>query len=164
MEPPHGLRLSRQLAARTRMPSGIKCSDAKSTFALGQPGSAGPFMLAERSSGGSVIHAVAGRRDLNWAGRLTDAVERVLAADPAARLVIDLAGLAFWDAFGLAGLLRAQGRVAASSGASLILADMPDQLALHLKETGLADRFTSAGGPDDSAGEPRAGGEDTCSS
>jgi len=164
IEPGHGLWLVRQLADRTSLHPGINGSAAKISFALRLPGSAGPFTLAERSSGGSIILAVAGRLDLNSAGRLTDAVERVLAADPAARLVIDLAGLAFWDAFGLAGLLRAQGRVAASAGASLILADMPDQLALHLKETGLADRFTSAGGPDDSAGEPRADGEDTCSS
>ncbi len=164
IEPGHGLWLVRQLADRTSLHPGINGSAAKISFALGQPGSAGPFTLAERSSGGSITLAVAGRLDLNSAGRLTDAVERVLAADPAARLIIDLAGLAFWDAFGLAGLLRAQGRVAACARASLILADMPDQLALHLKETGLADRFTSAGGPDDSAGEPRAGGEETCSS
>ncbi len=37
--------------------------------------------------------------------------------------------------------------VAASAGASLALADMPDQLAAHLKETGFTDRFTSVGDP-----------------
>jgi anti-anti-sigma factor len=111
-----------------------------------------------------MILAAAGNLDLNLAGELTDAVERLLAGDPAARLVIDLAGLTFWDAFGLAGLLRVQARVAASAGASLILADMPDQLAQHLKETGLADRFTVAGGPDDAAGGLPAGGKGPCSS
>jgi len=136
IEPGHGLWLVRQLADQTSLHPGISGSAAKISFALGHPGSAEPFTLTELSSGGSVILAVAGQLDLNSAGQLTDAVERLLAGDPAARLVIDLAGLTFWDAFGLAGLLRAQGRVAASAGASLTLADVPDQLAIQLKETG----------------------------
>jgi len=164
IEPGHGLWLVRQLADRTSLHPGTSGSTAKISFALGHPGSAEPFTLAERSGSGSMILAAAGNLDLNLAGELTDAVERLLAGDPAARLVIDLAGLTFWDAFGLAGLLRVQARVAASAGASLILADMPDQLALHLKETGLADRFTVAGSPDDAAGGLPAGGEGSCSS
>ena len=164
IEPGHGLWLVRELADGTSLHPGISGSAAKISFALGHPAPAGPFTLAEHSSGGSIILGVAGRLDLNSAGRLTDAVERALDSDPSARLVIDLAGLTFWDAFGLAGLLRAQGRVTASAGASLILANMPDQLAMHLKETGLADRFARTGNPDESADEPPAGGEDTCSS
>jgi len=152
IEPGHGLWLVRQLADRISLHPGITGSAAKISFVLGHPGAAEPFALTERARSGSMILAVAGQLDLNSAGQLTDAVERLLAADPAARLVIDLAGLTFWDAFGLAGLLRAQGRVAASEGASLTLAAMPDQLALHLKETGLADRFTRAGDPDDAVG------------
>ena len=163
IEPGHGLWLVRQLADQTSLHPGISGSAAKISFALGHPGSAEPFMLAERSSGGSVILAVAGTLDLNSAGQLADSVERLLAGYPDARLVIDLADLTFWDAFGLAGLLRAQGQVAASPGASLTLARLPDQLALHLKETGLADRFTSFVGPDEAAGRP-AGPEGPCSS
>jgi anti-anti-sigma factor len=159
IEPGHGLWLVRQLADQTSLHPGIGGSAATISFALGHPGSAEPFTLAERSSDGSVILAIAGQLDLNSAGELTDAVERLLGEDPAASLVIDLAGLTFWDAFGLACLLRAQGRVAASAGASLVLADMPDQLAIHLKETGLADRFTRAAGPDDAAGGLPACGE-----
>lgn len=164
IEPGHGLWLVRQLADQTSLHPGVSGSAAKISFALGQPGSAMSFTLAEHSSGGSVILAVAGQLDLNSAGQLTDAVDRRLAGDPSARLVIDLAGLTFWDAFGLAGLLRAQGRVAASTGASLVLASMPDQLAVHLRETGLADRFTQASGPDNATGGLPAGGEGPCSS
>jgi anti-anti-sigma factor len=164
IEAGHGLWLVRQLADQTSLHPGISGSAATISFALGHAGSVEPFTLAEHSSGGSMILAVAGQLDLNSAGQLTDAVERLLATDPAVRVVIDLAGLTFWDAFGLAGLLRAQGRVTASEGASLILADMPDQLALHLRETGLADRFTSSGGLDDAAGEFPADAEGPCSS
>lgn len=158
IEPGHGLWLVRELADQTSLHPGISGSAAKISFALGHPGALQPFTLAERSSGGPMILAVAGQLDLNSAGQLTDAVERLLAGDPAARLVIDLADLTFWDAFGLAGLLRAQGRVAASAGASLTLANMPDELVAHLKETGLIDHFTSAGGPDPAGGLP-AGSE-----
>ena len=164
IEPGHGLWLVRQLADQTSLHPGISSSAAKISFALGHPGSAAPFMLAERSSGGSVILAVAGPLDLNSAGQLADSVERLLAGYPHARLVIDLADLTFWDAFGLAGLLRAQGQVAASPGASLTLAGLPDQLAMHLKETGLADRFTSSVGLDEAAGGRPAGREGHCSS
>jgi anti-anti-sigma factor len=161
IEPGHGLWLVRQLADQTSLHPGIGGSAAKISFALGHPGSVEPFTLTERASGGSVTLAVAGQLDLNSAGQLTDAVERLLGGDPAARLVIDLAGLTFWDAFGLAGLLRAEGRVAASAGASLTLAEMPDQLTIQLKEAGLTDRFSSAGGPDATGGLP-AGTEDHC--
>src|SRR5215813_13358100 len=163
IKPGHGLWLVRQLADQTSLYPRISGSAAKISFALGRSGSVEPFALTERSSDGSVILAVVGQLDLSSAEQLTDAVERLLAGDPAARLVIDLAGLTFWDAFGLAGLLRAQGRVAASAGASLTLADIPDQLAMQLKETGLTDSFTSAGDPDVAGGLP-AGTEDHCSS
>src|SRR5262249_4948054 len=159
IKPGHGLWLVRQLADQTSLYPRISGSAAKISFALGRSGSVEPFTLTERSSDGSLILAVVGLLDLSSPEQLCDAVERLLAGDPVARLVIDLAGLTFWDAFGLAGLLRAQGRVAASAGASLTLADIPDQLAMQLKETGLTDSFTSAGDPDVAGGLPAGTGD-----
>src|SRR5262249_3410820 len=80
-EPVHGLWLVRQLADHISLHPGISGSVAKISFALGHPDSVGPFTLTQRSSGGSMILAVAGQLDLNSAAQLTDAVERLLAGN-----------------------------------------------------------------------------------
>jgi anti-anti-sigma factor len=145
VKPGHGLWLVHQLADQTSLHPGLKGSAVTISFAIGSAESFQPFTLSEDSDDeGSTVIAIAGQLDLNSADELTRAVERALAKDPAIRLVIDLAGLTFWDAFGLAGMLRAQSRVDASAGASLSLTNVPAQLALHLQETGLADRFTQS--------------------
>jgi anti-anti-sigma factor len=139
----HGLWLVRQLADQTSLHPGLNGSAVTISFALGSAESFQPFTLSEDTGGeGSTVITIAGQLDLNSADELTHAVERALSNDPAVRLVIDLAGLTFWDAFGLAGMLRAQSRVDASAGASLSLTSVPARLALHLQETGLAERFT----------------------
>lgn len=145
IKPGHGLWLVRQLADQTSLHPGPSGSAVTISFALGSAGSFQPFALTEHSSDeGHTVFAVAGQLDLNSAEELTEAVERALAKDPAVRLVVDLTGLTFWDAFGLAGLLRAHGRADASTGAGLSLANVPAQLARYLRETGLADRFTQS--------------------
>lgn len=145
VQPGHGLWLVRQLADQASLHPGLNGSAVTISFAIGSAESFQPFTLSEDSEDeGSTVIAIAGQLDLNSADELTRTVERALATDPAIRLVIDLAGLTFWDAFGLAGMLRAQSRVDASAGASLSLTNVPAQLALHLQETGLADRFTQS--------------------
>ena len=144
VEPGHGLWLVRQLADDLSLHAGREGPAVTVSFALGTANRVRPFALAEHACGGSTELAVSGQLDHHSAEQLTGAIERLLARDPVASVVIDLAGLTFWDAFGLAGLLRAQGRVQASRGASLRLASTPPQLAEHLLETGLADRFTFA--------------------
>ena len=144
VQPGHGLWLVRQLADSLSMHSGQAGPAVTMSFALSGAASVRPFTLTERASDGSTELAVSGQLDHHSAEQLTVAIERLLARDPAASIVIDLAGLTFWDAFGLAGLLRAQGRVQASQGASLRLARTPPQLAEHLRETGLGGQFTFA--------------------
>lgn len=144
VEPGHGLWLVRQLADTLSLHPGQAGSAVTIGFALGTFARARPFTLAERASGGSTVLAVSGQLDHHSAEQLSAAIERLLASDPAAIIAIDLTGLTFWDAFGLAGLLRAQGRVQASRGASLRLAGTPPALTEHLLETGLADRFSFA--------------------
>jgi len=145
IEPGHGLWLVRQLADSISLHPGQGCSAVTVSFALSPAPPLRPFTLGQHASGGSTELTVAGQLDLSSADQLTGAIESLLAKDPAASIVLDLAGLTFWDAFGLAGLLRAQSRVEASQGASLILAAVPLPLAAHLRETGLGDRFTVAG-------------------
>jgi anti-anti-sigma factor len=145
IKPGHGLWLVRQLADQTSLHPGLSGSAVTITFALGSAGSVQPFTLSEYSiDGGRTVIAIVGQLDLNSADELTEAVERALAEDPAMRLVIDLTGLTFWDAFGLAGMLRAQSRADASTGASLSLTNVPSELARHLEESGLADRFNQS--------------------
>ncbi len=144
IEPGHGLWLVRQLADSISLHPGKGGSAVTVSFSLGPAAAVQPFTLSERDSSGSIELAVSGQLDLNSADQLTGAIERLLAKDPSARIVVDLAGLTFWDAFGLAGLLRAQGRVDACESASLSLARMPAPLAEHLRDTGLSDRFSLA--------------------
>jgi anti-anti-sigma factor len=145
IKPGHGLWLVRQLADHTSLHPGLSGSAVTISFALGSARSFQLFTLTVHSSNdGPIVIAVAGQLDLDSADELAEAVELALAKDPAARLVIDLTGLTIWDVFGLAGMLRAQSRVDASTGASLSLTNMPAQLARHLQETGLADRFTQS--------------------
>jgi anti-anti-sigma factor len=144
VEPGHGLWLVRQLADSLSLQSGQAGPAVTMSFALSGEARVRPFTLAEHACDGSTELAVSGQLDHHSAEQLTGAIERLLSKDPAARLVIDLAGLTLWDAFGLAGLLRAQSRVQASQGASLKLARTPPQLAEHLRETGLAGQFTFA--------------------
>ena len=141
IEPGHGLWLVRQLADSFSLHPGRSGSAVTISFALSPVAVVQPFTLAEQARGGSTALTVTGQLDLNSADQLTGAIERLLAQNPSARIIVDLAGLTFWDAFGLAGLLRAQGRVEASPSSSMMLARLPHQLAAHLHATGLADRF-----------------------
>ena len=142
IEPGHGLWLVRQLADSFSLHPGRRGSAATVSFALSPVAVVRPFTLAEHDAGTSTVLRVAGQLDLNSADDLTGAIERLLANDPAARIVVDLEGLTFWDAFGLAGLLRAQDKVDNSRGAAMVLARVPSQFAAHLRETGLAERLS----------------------
>jgi anti-anti-sigma factor len=146
IEPGHGLWLVRQLADSFSLHPGRRGSAATVSFALSPVAAAAPFTLSERDEGASTALQVAGQLDLNSAEELTGAIDRLLGMDPAATIVVDLEGLTFWDAFGLAGLLRAQDKVQASEGAAMVLARVPTQLAAHLRETGLAERLNISAG------------------
>jgi anti-anti-sigma factor len=150
IEPGHGLWLVRQLADRTSLHPGPRGTAVTISFALGGSGAApAPFALAKDTGRGSVVLTFSGQLDLSSAGPLADAVDNLIASTPAVRLVLDLAGLTFWDPFGLAALLRAQARVMASPPARMILAAVPGQLAEHLRESGLSGQFTFAATADD---------------
>jgi anti-anti-sigma factor len=154
IEPGHGLWLVRQLADSFSLHPGRAGSAATVSFALNPAAGVQPFTLGEHDEGASTALQVAGQLDLNSAYELTGAIERLLAKDPAVRIVVDLEGLTFWDAFGLAGLLRAQDKVETSEGAAMVLTRVPSQLAAHLRETGLADRLNISA--DRQGGRPEA--------
>ncbi len=121
---------------------------------LGTPAAAPPpFALSRDFRRDCTVLAVSGQLDLSSAGSLADAVDDLIAGIPALRLVLDLAGLTFWDPFGLAALLRAQARVAGSPPARMILAAVPGPLAAHLRDSGLRDRFTLAESADEAVSE-----------
>ena len=72
------------------------------------------------------------------------AVDDLIATTPAPRLVLDLAGLTFWDSSGLAALSTGQQRINTRPPAQMILAGLPGQLLQRLHDTGLASPFTFA--------------------
>jgi anti-sigma regulatory factor (Ser/Thr protein kinase) len=164
-EPGHGLSLVRQVADQASLHSGSSGTRATISFALDGPGP--PFRLDQRHLDGCTILAVTGPLDLSSAAQLTAAIASLLAQVPAdprtpaeprapsppsagspphpgLRLVLDLSGLSGWDSAGLAALITAQQRINAAPPARMVLAGLPDHLAKHLREPGLADRFTLA--------------------
>ena len=138
----HGLSLVRQVADQARLTSGPDGTLATISFALGAPGP--PFRLDERHLDGSTVLAVTGPLERSSAARLTAAIAGLLAQPPGLELILDLSGLTGWDSAGLAALITAQQRISASPPARMILAGLPAHLAQHLRDNGLAGRFTIA--------------------
>jgi anti-anti-sigma factor len=153
-EPGHGLSLVRQVSDQASLYSGPSGTLATISFALDVPGP--PFRLDRRHLDSCTVLAVTGSLDLGSAAQLTAAIASLLTPappDPPApldpqrsglRLVLDLSGLSGWDSAGLAALITARQRISAAPPARMILASLPDHLAKHLREAGLADRFTLA--------------------
>ncbi len=154
VEPGHGLWLVRQLADRTSLHPGPQGTAVTISFTLGSPGAApAPFTLARDTCRDCTVLTLSGQLDLSSASQLGDAVEELLAGTPTVRLVLDLAGLTFWDPFGLAALLRAQARIAGSPSARMILAAAPGPFIGHLRGSGLSGQFTLADTADEAVGE-----------
>ena len=141
-EPGHGLSLVRQVADQAGLTSGPDGTLATISFALGPPGP--PFRLDERHLDGSTVLALTGPLDLDSAARLTDAIAGLLARPQGLKLILDLSGLTGWDSAGLAALITAQQRISARPPARMVLAGLPGHLAQHLRDNGLASRFTMA--------------------
>jgi anti-anti-sigma factor len=154
VEPGHGLWLVRQLADRTSVHPGPQGTAVTISFGLGTPGAApAPFTLSRDTDRDCTVLTLSGQLDLSSASQLGDAVDELVARTPAVRLVLDLAGLTFWDPFGLAALLRAQARIAESPSARMILAAAPGPFIGHLRGSGLSGQFTLADTADEAIGE-----------
>jgi len=143
IEPGHGLWLVRQLADQMLLRPGPAGGCATVRFAL-RSATPTEFQLSGQARHGCMVVAMAGRLDWNSARQLTDAVDDLLAADQAVRLVLDLGGLTSCDAFGLAALLRVAEGVGAHPAADVMLADLPSHLAGPLETAGLTRRFRIA--------------------
>lgn len=141
----HGLWLVRQVADQASVQAGPSGTVAAVSFSLGPPPQLAPFGLAQRAESGCVIVTVTGPLDLSSAGEFGDAMTGLITATPGVRLVLDLAGLTWWDSSGLAALVTAQRWVSADRGARMVLAGLPGHLVTRLHEAGLAGRFTLAG-------------------
>jgi anti-anti-sigma factor len=149
--PGHGLWLVRHLADRTNLHPGPNGTAVTISFRLG-PADGLPFTLSRLPRGACTVLAVSGQLDLNSAGQFTEAVSAELARTSGPCLIIDLAGLVFWDVFGIAALLRAQAQADAMRPARLVLADVPGPMLQQLRDTGLGGRFTIANSADEAYG------------
>jgi anti-anti-sigma factor len=69
---------------------------------------------------------------------------RLARSAPGLRLVLDLAGLTWWDSSGLAALVIARQQVSGNPGARLVVAGLPGHLAQRLRDAGLDGQFTLA--------------------
>jgi anti-anti-sigma factor len=69
-----------------------------------------PFRLTESSSGSVVRLSVRGEVDTSTADDLVEAMTSIIQADAATRLVVDLAGVSFLAAAGIAALVTAYHR------------------------------------------------------
>jgi anti-sigma regulatory factor (Ser/Thr protein kinase)/anti-anti-sigma regulatory factor len=141
----HGLWLVQRLADEVSLESGPGGTSAAVTFALGPPGPDAPFRLTRQSRDGCTILVAAGQLAPRAADQVIDAAEGVIADGAASRLVLDLAGLTFWDSSGVAALLALQQWVDAHPSARLVLAGPPEAFARRLGEAGPAGRFTVTG-------------------
>jgi len=143
IEAGHGLWLVRQLADQMSLRAGQAGSQATVRFAL-RTAAPPSFRLSSHLRRGCTILAIAGPLDWTSSGQVADAVDDLIAADPALRLVIDVGGVTACDAFGLAALLRVRESISVHPAAELILADLPGPLARNLDEADLAGRFAVA--------------------
>lgn len=144
VESGHGLWLIRQVADQSSWRTGPSGTVATISFTLGPPGQLPPFHLAQRFQDPCTVLTVTGQLDLSSADQLADAVDDLIAATPALRLILDVTGLTWWDSSGLATLIAAQQRVNAIPAARMVLAGLPGPLLGRLRDGGLAGRFTLA--------------------
>jgi anti-anti-sigma factor len=146
IQPGHGLWLVRRLADRVGVQPGPNGVATTITFSLNPPGPPPGFWLARSTSQAGPVLALGGQLDLNSAAELTEAIDELVARSGGACLILDLAGLTFWDPFGVAALLRAQSHVSAGAVTKLVLSDVPEPLLHELRATGLSEQFTFADG------------------
>jgi anti-anti-sigma factor len=144
IQPGHGLWLVRKLADGVSVQPGPNGVATTITFSLSAPGPPTRFRLERSTSPAGPILALSGQLDLTSAAELTEAIGELVAGAPVARLILDLAGLTFWDPFGLAALLRAESHVSTGAVGRLVLSDVPEPLLHELRATGLSERFTFA--------------------
>jgi anti-anti-sigma factor len=144
IQPGHGLWLVRKLADGVSAQPGPNGVATTITFSLSAPGPPTRFRLERSTSPAGPILALSGQLDLTSAAELTEAIGELVASAPVARLILDLAGLTFWDPFGLAALLRAESHVSTGAVGRLVLSDVPEPLLHELRATGLSERFTFA--------------------
>ena len=95
--------------------------------------------LSTRECDGHVIVALRGELDVLDAAGVAGALAAVTARGP--RVIVDLAGLRFIDASGLAALLRARKHARRAEGDLLLAAPQPRVLEV-LAVTGLLDLFS----------------------
>jgi anti-anti-sigma factor len=145
IHPGHGLWLIRQIADQTSVQPSPAGTVATVTFALGPPGKLPPYHLTEQERDGCTVVSVTGELDLSSAGQFTRTVGEALAAAPAARLVLDLSALSWWDSSGLAALIIARHQIGDRPGAQMVIAGLPGHLLQRLQATGLDGQFTLAG-------------------
>ncbi len=144
IDPGHGLWLIRQVAGQTSIQAGPAGTVAAVSFALGQPGTLTAFHLAQRVWDGCTILSVTGELNLESAHQFTSPVGALATAGPRLRLVLDLAGLTWWDSSGLAALIIAGQQVSARPGARMVVAGLPGHLVQRLQGAGLDGQFTLA--------------------
>lgn len=144
----HGLWIARHLTDGFALTTGPEGTVATVDFTL-PSAEASPFGLVRHERGSYVLLELTGPLNEQAAEQII-AVVGDIAAGGRPRLVLDLSGVTFWDAVGVAALIMAQQRVRAASGA-LVLAGLAPRFRERLDAlsptpfTVYADRDEAAG-------------------
>ncbi|WP_158088848.1 ATP-binding protein [Thermoactinospora rubra] len=129
----HGLWIARYLADEFAVAAGPQGTLATVAFAL--PGARGrvPFALTRRRHGSHTVVEVSGALDEHAAQQITAAVGELVSGGSPVRLVLDLSGVTFWDAGGVAALITVQQRVGEARGGALALSGLTPEFSERLR-------------------------------
>ncbi|MFG1689126.1 STAS domain-containing protein [Nonomuraea sp. NPDC049269] len=119
----HGLWMARCLSdlhAVTRGPDGTVVTAG---FTLPHPVHT-DFQLTRHDHDGRTTLSLAGNLDQRTASDVIAAVQTLISTTTSLRLVLDLSGMTFWDSTGITALVTSQANVAATPGATMILAGL----------------------------------------
>ncbi|MEU8106241.1 ATP-binding protein [Nonomuraea muscovyensis] len=118
----HGLWIARYLTDGFTLATGPDGTVATVDFTVpAGPAGDSPFALGRHERGSYVLLELTGTLSEQAAEQVTTVVGDIVAGDRARpRLVLDLSGVTFWDAVGVAALITAKQRVEAASGALVL--------------------------------------------
>ncbi|MFD1541316.1 STAS domain-containing protein [Nonomuraea guangzhouensis] len=119
----HGLWMARCLSDRHAVSRGPDGTVVTAGFALPHPVPT-TFELTRDDHDGRTTLTLAGNLDQRTASDVIAAVQALISTTASLRLVLDLSGMTFWDSTGITALVTSQANVAATPGATMVLAGL----------------------------------------
>ncbi|WP_431894751.1 ATP-binding protein [Nonomuraea sp. bgisy101] len=128
----HGLWIARYLSDGMSVSSGPSGTAVTVVFALPVNDHFTSFSLVRHARNAHVVLSLTGGLDQPAAQELGAAVRALLSEHPAPRLVLDLTGVTFWDAIGIAALVTTQQRIDETSAGVMFVTGLSDEFRKRL--------------------------------